>query len=446
MKKVGAILLAAALGVTMTGVMAACGGTGGDTATEKIIKVWLHKSKTEEESRVYATLEELFNDADYKTKDGRDIVMRIEYKGDTIATSIASEITLSGGAGLPDVVAVDAPYVTNYASRGIIVPIDDYLTDEVKGDYVDSVIEQSTYNGKLYALSGADAPAGLFYNKEVLESANIEPGTIENPWSWKDLEKNIETLKAANKAYRIQLSLGFGGDEGLMYLHSPLVYSAGGSFANANGKVKDALLSAKSVAGLEQFADFIRKAQAGSSDDKWSYMGTNEGIFPTGGVAFQIHGPWLINTINKSYKDFKDKYGVMPYPVYEDENGHKGTVATPCGSFGFGVTKATRDADAAAQVVAYLTGAEASELLFDAIGTFPTHKSVFAERNEFGSGALKSLSDLLTQTAKARPKLVNYADLSTAYAKIIDYINNNASESGYDLENKITMEADSVDR
>ena len=164
-----ALTLAGLMGVTCVG-MTACGGEGEqDTATTKYITVWLHKSEAEPEGRTYRALMDEFNEADYVTEDGRDIVMRIEFKGtaETLDTAINGEI-LSGG--LPDVVAVDAGDITAYANDELIVPIDDYVAADERADYVDSVIEQSTYEGSLYALSGMDTPGGLKYNKTPLES------------------------------------------------------------------------------------------------------------------------------------------------------------------------------------------------------------------------------------------------------------------------------------
>ena len=447
MKRVGTILLAALMGITMAGTLAACGGNGGggDTADTKTVKVWLHKSQTEDEGKTYKAIEELFNEADYKTTDGRDIVMKIEYKSnaDSLQTAINAE-TAMGGDGLPDVFAVDSPYVAVYAKNGFIVPIDDYITAEVKSDYVDSVIEQSTYDGKLYALSGADAPGGLYYNKELLKSVGYTDeqfGTVENPWSWKDLLGAMKKLKDAGKPYQIMLNIGFGGNEGQMYLHSPLVYSAGGEFADAEGKVTGSLTSDKSLAGLSMFTEFFE----GNAANAWLYNGTNENAFPSELIAFEIYGPWLVRTINKDYKSFASKYDVMPYPVYEDASGTRGTIATPCGSWGFAVSKAARDKDAAAQVVAFLTGAEASGLLYDSIGVFPTHKSYLAEEEAFGSGALKSFATLLTETAKARPKLDNYNELRDAYSRIISYIQSNAGKSNFNLKAYVEQEAAAVD-
>ena len=62
MKKVGAVLLAAVMSVSVVAAFAACGsGDDGDTATTKTVKVWSNKSLTEEEGKTYKALEELFN-------------------------------------------------------------------------------------------------------------------------------------------------------------------------------------------------------------------------------------------------------------------------------------------------------------------------------------------------------------------------------------------------
>lgn len=301
--------------------------------------------------------------------------------------------------------AVDSPNITSYADGGILIAMDEYLSDEVISDYVDSVIEQSTYNGKLYALSGMDAPGGLYYNKELLKSVGYKDSDFGTGGRSLELEgrgRGDGRAEVGGQGIPHQAQLGFGGDEGCMYLYSPLVYSAGGSFIGADNKVSGALTSERSLAGLGMLESLF----AQNAEKEWIYNGTNTNALPGGEVAFEIYGPWLIDTIDKSYADFADKYDVMPFPVYEDANGNKGTAASPCGSWGLGVTKDTRDADAAAQVVAFLTGAEASEMFYDSIGTFPTHTSVLENNEDFNSGALKSMADILMETAVARPKMV----------------------------------------
>lgn len=440
------VFLACVLVLSMFG-FAACGGGDDeleDTADVKVVKVWLHKSEAEPEGRIYRTIADMFNEKKLQTKDGRTIMMSLEFKNssDALDSSINGELL---GGGLPDIIAVDSPNITAYAAQEIILPLDDYLTDEVKNSYVDSVITQSTYNGSLYALSGMDAPGGLYYNKELLKSVgytDADFGTIAKPWSWKDVEEAMDKLIAANKTYKIKLNLGFGGAEGCMYLYSPLVYSAGGQFTDSSEKAVGSLDSVASLNGLSMLESLYEQDGAKS----WIYNGTNVNAFPGEEVAFEIYGPWLIDTIRKDYKEFQSKYDIMPFPVYESADGAKGTIQSPCGSWGFAVTRDTRDAYAAAQAVAFLTGVEASQLMYDSIGTFPTHKSLLDNEENFGGGAGKSLSDLLLQTGAPRPRIEKYPQLTTAFSDIVNYIKTAAGTSDYNLSKYASEKAKTVDR
>lgn len=448
------VVLAFVMMFCVTG-FAACGGDGGDedTADVKVVKLWLHKSEAEPEGIVYRTIADNFNALGLKTQDGRTIRVKLDFKNSAkaLADSITSEIL---GGGLPDVFAVDSPNITAYAAENVIIPIDEYITTEEKDSYVNSVITQSTYKNKLYALSGMDSPAGLYYNKEVLKQVgytDADFGTIAAPWSWKDVEEAMDKIIAKNKElkqegkkelpYKIKLNIGFGGDEGSMYLYSPLVYSAGGSFADANEKVTGSLNSEKSLAGISMLTEIFEQ----DATKSWVYRGSNVNAFPGGEVAFEIYGSWLIDAIDKDYRTFKDKYDIMPFPVYEDADGNKGEVKSPCGSWGFSVTEAAKDEYAASRVVAYFTGAESSRLMYESIGTFPTHKSLLADTDLFGSGAAKSLSDLLVNTSAPRPLLAKYPKVSDAYKEIINYVQTKAGKSDYNLEKYALEKAQGAD-
>lgn len=434
------ILLAVCTVALSMSVFVACGDSEEeDTPEQKIVKVWLHKSESEDEGKVYKAIAEAFNDEHLTTSKGRKIKMRLEFKNSSTALSQAINAEVLGG-NLPDVVAVDAPNVAAYANSRILTDISPYISKDSLGDYVDSVIEQGTYKGKLYALSGGDSPTGLYYNKKLLKEVgytDADFGTVENPWSWAELMTAMAALKAAGKTYKIKLNLGFGGEEGSIYLYSPLIYSAGGSFINANGKTAGALNSDASINGLKQIEQFY-------SSGNWVYSGTNEDAFAQGEVAFEVFGTWHVSKIAKNYKSFVNDYAVMPIPVYADEQGNKGTASAGCGSWGFGVTPNTKDKEASAIVVEYLTNAFSSELLFDSIGTFPTHKSSLTSE-QFNAGALKSFADILTNIAQPRPVAVNYPQISESYASILEYIETSYGTSGYNLKNYVSQRCVSVD-
>lgn len=419
---------------------------GSDSATQKVIKIWVHKSNAEAEGMVYAAIADMFNEAGYKTADGtKDLKVKIEYKNssDTLATAIQAEV-LAGG--LPDIVAVDAPNISAYADAGILANISQYVSDETKNSYVNSVIEQGTYNGGLYALSAMDAPTGMYYNKSLLKQVGYEDsdfGTVTNPWSFKDTMDAMKRLKDANLPYQIKLNLGFGGDEGVMYLYSSLVYSSGGEFAGDNGKTSGYLNSDASLAGIKQIEPFFSIGADGSS---WIYNGSNTDALATKECAFEIYGPWNIASFAKNYSEFVNDYSIMPMPVYESDSGVKGKAVAGCGSWGFGVTPYSKDIASAATVLQFFTGEEATKLLYQSIGTFPTNKNVLRTSEEFQTGQLKEMADILNNCATPRPKLVNYPVLSASYSSIIEYIETAYGEEDYNLKSYVERAIQQIDR
>lgn len=434
-RKAMVVAAAAVVAVSAAG-FAACGETSEDTDTLKVIKMWTHLSPETPEGSVYQALADQFNEEGHETESGQKIEVRLEQKGNAgnLSTAIAGN-----RKSLPDIVTVDSPDIANQVRTRILTDITDYVSADEKADYVSTVIEQGTIGGKLYALSAMDAPTALYYNKSivtktVLEAAGVgDYATLENPWTWDDLIKVMSYLKTSGAtaeikaAAGVKLNIGFGDNEGPMYLYSSLVYSAGGDFCDESGKVVGHMDSDKALNGIRMLEPIFR-------DKYLNDGGQNADIFPQGGVAFEIHGPWEMNNIAKNYSSFQ--YGIMPMPVYNDN----GKVVAGCGSWCMGVTSGAKNVQAAAEVVKYFTSAFASETFYNAIGTFPTHVSSFNNLDDFkNDGPQKTLSQIFTTAAVSRPRVEKYTKLRDAYHDLIDFMQQQCGEGGdYGLKDKAT--------
>ena len=414
---------------------------GGQDAREfegeniRLIRLWVNKSESDDEGRIYRVLADQFNDAGFMSFDGtHELRVRVEFMGtaETLATAISAEI-LTGG--LPDIIAIDATAFAAYQNEGVIVPIGDYFTEEELASYLYSVIAQSTIEGRLYGLSAMEAPGGMYYNRrlitpDILAAAGLAGfGTIDEPWSWRDVQNVLLAMRAAGRPDQIRLNLGFGGAEGSMYLYSSLVYSAGGQF-HVGGNITDGLTSEATLAGLRMLELMFRNVDGAN----FAYMGTNVDAFPQEEVALQIFGPWDVTNIIRNYPEFMGHFGIMPMPVFEAEDGRRGTIATPSGSWGLSVTRDSRFPEDAARVIGFFTSPDASHMFHQGIGTFPTHRHLFYELPVFTEeGPLRSLAELLTYTAAPRPVLAHYPRLAEAFASILEYIETMSNEPGYDL-------------
>ena len=101
---------------------------------------------------------------------------------------------------------LDGPNVAAYAANGIIQPLAE-LTEEERGEYLESILEQGTYNDKLYQYEEAlqilkqHSPDGKFPTMKDLR-AEKEQLTIQKDAQYdtyhyfKDYHKELQTVCA----------------------------------------------------------------------------------------------------------------------------------------------------------------------------------------------------------------------------------------------------------
>lgn len=166
------LAIAAILALTAGG-LAGCGSkeksSGSSDSGE--IKIWVQFSDETPEGKAWAEIVNNFND---------------EYEGEYKA--VTEYIPRSGSGGgyedkvnaaittntLPDVITLDGPNTAAYAHSGVIAPLDDYLKDADMDDVLDSIIQQGTYDGKMYAFGFSESSVGVYYNKSLFKMLELQ--------------------------------------------------------------------------------------------------------------------------------------------------------------------------------------------------------------------------------------------------------------------------------
>ena len=165
-KQAVSLLLAGSMAMSL---LTGCGGassgqktTEAETAADGSIElsIWVHETDSSDEGKHYARLIEAFNEQ-YVGKYHANL-SQIARSGDAGGYDDKINAAISNG-GLPDVYTVDGVTVAQYADAGAIVPIDAYFTEEELSDFNPSIIQQGTYDGKLYTLGAMDSSVGIFY-------------------------------------------------------------------------------------------------------------------------------------------------------------------------------------------------------------------------------------------------------------------------------------------
>jgi multiple sugar transport system substrate-binding protein len=93
--------------------------------------------------------------------------------------------TQASGGNAPDVIQTDYRYLTEYAGRGVLMELDEYIPDPINLEYFNQEqLKNGQIDGKTYALTLGDNSPLVVYDVGRLEEAGVE---LPESWTWDDL-------------------------------------------------------------------------------------------------------------------------------------------------------------------------------------------------------------------------------------------------------------------
>lgn len=408
-KSVVSLLLAGSLAIS---AIAGCGGsqsapTQAETAADGSMEltIWVHETESSDEGKLYARLVEEFNQK-YAGKYHANL-SQIARSGDAGGYDDKINAAISNG-GLPDVFTVDGVTVAQYADAGAIIPIDQYFTSEELSDFNPSIIQQGTYDGKLYTLGAMDSSVGIFYNKDMFEAAGITPATAENPWTLEELTDAARKL-TTDDCFGITMSLD-AKDETLIYFFLPLIQSQGSNIVSDDGLITDGYMNGEAAVNVLTWIKDM-------ADSGYASATPAENSFELKQAAMALTGAWEPANLAK----FPDvNWGLMPMAKYDSNS----KAVSACGSWTFAVSGqcAEEKREGAAELVRFMTSTEAAAGMFAANSMPPSRQSAFSQIAQFGEEPLSVFQYQLTNTAQARPVSVNYAVASNQFATAVQNV------------------------
>jgi multiple sugar transport system substrate-binding protein len=221
-------------------------------------------------------------------------------------TDLTSKVLLASQQGnAPDVLIVDNPVVSTLAQAGVLVPNADTKLDA--SAMQPNLLGAGQIGGKTYGVPIGANTLALYYNKDVLKKAGVDPAGVTD---WASLTAALAKAKAAGKK---GITFSAVGTEEGSFQFLPWFWGAGAQLTRLD--------SPAAVSSLSLWADWLKKGYAPNSVIN-NTQTTSWQEFATGKYAFAENGTWQLANAKKAGFG----YGIIPIPA-----AHGGTAPAPTG-------------------------------------------------------------------------------------------------------------------
>jgi multiple sugar transport system substrate-binding protein len=288
----------------------------------------------------------------------------VNVKWEPIAQDYSTVLKTNLAAGTEaDVFYIDVSDIDSLMKTGKLLALDDYMgkTGTSKSDFVSTLINAFSYNGKVYGIPKDFNTLGLVYNKDLFKAAGVAEPT--NDWTWDDLTNAAKKLTTGGV-----VGLSLPADAARFM---PFLWQAGGDLANIN--------NAAGIAATDFYTGFEAKQSLSKLPSELG-MGWPGEAFEKGKAAMVFEGGWLPADLNNNFKTVN--YGVVQMP--------KGTAGKSNLIFtvSYSVSAKTKNPNAAWALTNFLTGADNQAKVLKAGFALPTRAALSSQITNTNSKAI----------------------------------------------------------
>lgn len=304
------------------------------------------------------------------------------------------KITTEAAGGNPaDVIWADGPEIKSLAYNKVIMPLEPWLyTKADLADYVQSSVDEGSYNGQIYAIGRRQSSEAVWYNVDIFDRAGIKPpSTLDQGWTFPQWREAWLSVSKPNEMWGVtsRQVLGVGTYEALAFVRSAgekgsPTYQA----ISQDGKtVKGHLDSPEALAAIQFWQDLIMK-------DKVTPPALVPEAFETGRAASQIYPEHLGPVLRSKYPNIN--FSVSPLPYFKTGFSHTG-------SFMYVIAERTKYRDEAGQFVKFISNEENSRYWFEKDQQLPARKSLYTDAKRYQTLPNKLFYETLINWGQPRP-------------------------------------------
>lgn len=197
----------------------------------------------------------------------------------------ATVATLAGNA--PDNIHLIAGWIPALHEIGGLEPLNDYFTEEEWSKIPQASLDAVTFDGQIMAMPWVPAPIILFYNRNLMQEAGLDPDTPPETWDQlMEMAKAICALPDKNGAPVYGVALRTQRNPNSAQWTIPIIYGHGGDVLNDEGKVEVNTPEVQAAYSWVKELTDSNCAPSGFSIDE------TRATMAQGRAGFIFEGPW----------------------------------------------------------------------------------------------------------------------------------------------------------
>lgn len=299
------------------------------------------------------------------------------------------------------VLNLDVVWTAEFAANRWIVELPKDQFD--LNNFLKPAVDTAMYRDKLYAVPVYSDGGMLYYRKDLLEKAGVQP-----PKTWAEMTEACKKVQALPEGANLGCYAGqFEKYEGLTVNFSEAVQSAGGSLVDESGKPTASSPEAK--AGLDTL---VQGFKDGVIPQKAITYKEEEGrrAFQAGELIFHRQWPyqWALANKTDGTSQVAGKFDVAPLP------GIKGEGSSTLGGHNFAISEFAKNKATALDFIKYFTSEETERSNLIATSQAPTRSNLYEDAELTKQFPYLPTLKASILSAKPRPKAVKYGDVTSA--------------------------------
>lgn len=264
-----------------------------------------------------------------------------------------------------DLVSMDVPFVPEFAAAGWTQPVEDLLPAEERSAFFPGTIEGAIYEGQLYAVPWYNNGPGLFYRKDLLEGAGLQP-----PKTYDELRDQALQLQGPELS---GLVFQASQTEGGMITFLEYLWGYGGDLMDAEGNVVLAEGDAGTQA-LQKLVDFVYTDKIVPESTLTMMTGADaQNVFIEGRAVFLRMWMTAAQQMEAEGSAVRGLWDVTTLPSADGQQPGPGCL----GTWNLGISAFSRYPEETAEAIRFLTSLDQQTTRYLGNGNLPARAAVF---------------------------------------------------------------------